>query len=247
MTSECTSVARCTYESGRMPGSAAWFPHPGGLALTAHAVEIAQLTPEARVVDLGCGSGESTAFLRICGFDAIGIDPFLPDEVPVAPDIAAPHHVRACAENLPFADASIDGVLAECSLSVMQNIPKALAETARVLRIGGQLMISDLYARNAEEISAVRTLKGSCVSGMLVRAELEALLQYAGFAMIRFEDHSRALREAVAQFIFSHGSVEELWQNNAPSSDAHMISEAMAKVRAGYFLMVATRVGRRTT
>jgi ubiquinone/menaquinone biosynthesis C-methylase UbiE len=157
-------------------------------------------------------------------------------------DKTDPFRVRACAEELPFVDASADGVLAECCLSVMHNAQKVLAECARVLRPGGQLMISDLYARNPKAIEAVRKLTGSCVTGMIVRDELEIWLQANGFAPHDFEDHSRTLREAVARFIFDHDSMAELWECGAHASDAQEIADAMKEVRAGYFLLIATRV-----
>jgi len=50
---------------------------------------------------------------------------------------------------LPFDDSSMDVLLYECSLSIMDNPNQALREACRVLRTGGVLLISDLFASHA--------------------------------------------------------------------------------------------------
>jgi SAM-dependent methyltransferase len=229
--------ARCAYQSGRLPDGAGWLSHPGGLDLTRHAIEMGGLGCGARVLDIGCGSGQSVRYLLSLGIKAVGVDQADDSETASTPPGA---RVVASTEQLPFADASMDAVLAECSLSVMRNPRKVMSECARVLRTGGQLIISDLYARNPGDIAAVRELKSACVSGMLVREELESWLHDAGFETQCFEDHSRALCDAVAHFLFEHDSTDELWSSDGEIS-AQEISTAMKQVRAGYFLLIATR------
>jgi hypothetical protein len=101
-------------------------------------------------------------------------------------------------------------------------------------------MISDLYARQPEAIAQVRALPGSCVAGILVREELEASLSNAGFTVNVWEDHSRALRECAARFLFEHGSLDGLWGCGGGDS-SRTIQAAMQAARAGYFLLIATR------
>jgi arsenite methyltransferase len=112
---------------------------------------------------------------------------------------------------------------------------RALAESARVLVDGGRLMISDLYARNPDAIA-----RESCASRILVRDELEASLSNAGFAMNVWEDHSQALRECAARFLFEHGTLDGLWGCGGGES-SQAIQAEMRDARAGYFLLIATR------
>jgi arsenite methyltransferase len=236
MIPEAECGVACAYESGRLPASAGWLSHPGGLDLTERAIELARLSRGDRVLDLGCGSGESLRWMRASGLDAVGVDRLHDSE-----SVAGRLHINASVEPLPFADASLDAVLAECSLSVMGAPHKVLAECARVLRPGGRLMISDLYARSPESIAAVRELKHGCVAGIIVRQELESWLRDTGFSTQHFEDHSRLLREAVANFIFEHDSIESIWASDGKTADSQPIADAMKQVRAGYFLLIATR------
>ncbi|HEX4068102.1 MAG TPA: class I SAM-dependent methyltransferase [Acidobacteriaceae bacterium] len=238
MSACCANRNRSPYETGR-PGAAsspgslgdARVFRPGGIELTARAVALAQLAAGATILDLGCGAGDTTRWLRAQGFNAIGVD--------CAPN--GETSMVASAEALPLADSSTDAVLAECSFSLFEDPARALAECARVLIDGGRFIISDLYARHPEAIAEVRSLPGSCASGMLVREELEASLSNAAFIVNVWEDHSRALRECAARFLFEQGSLDGLW---GCGGDSSAIQSAMRTARAGYFLLIATRRNR---
>lgn len=242
MTSLCSALEPSAYATGRIAREDERLFRPGGLELTARAIALAGMRRGSKVVDIGCGAGQSVTYLRTRGFEAIGIDCAVSDKQAARP--ADPHeHIVASAEELPLPDCSTDGVLAECSLSVMQDQEGVLAECARVLVDGGRLMISDLYARQPRAIARVRALKSSCASGMMVREELETRLDKQGFRVDVWEDHSQALRECAARFILEHGSLKGLWQCNGEDS-AETIQAAMKAARAGYFLVVARRQAR---
>ncbi len=110
---------------------------PGGLELTVRAVALAGWTLGARVLDLGCGTGTALRYLLgQVGFGACGIDP---SSVLLAQgrrrDADLPM-IRARGEDLPFAVGSLDGVLAECSLSLAADGDRVLRECARVMKDG---------------------------------------------------------------------------------------------------------------
>jgi arsenite methyltransferase len=120
-------------------------PAPGGLELTQRVIAAAAIPSGARIVDIGCGSGDTVEWLRRRGFNAVGVDcstaQFRKD-VPV---------LQARAECLPFPTASVNAVLAQCSLSITSSQPTALAECARVLARGGKMLVTDVYAGNPQE------------------------------------------------------------------------------------------------
>lgn len=239
MSSLCTTREPSAYATGRIaPGDDHLF-RPGGLKLTARAIELARLCSGANVLDVGCGAGQSVLYMRSLGINAIGVDCANSGDSPSG-NPPSRTRVEASAEDLPFPDSFADGILVECSLSVMENQDRALSEFARVLVDGGRLMISDLYARQPDAIAPLRALKTSCVAGTIVRHELETRLADCGFEVNLWEDHSQALRECAARFIFEHGSLDGMWNCDGAES-AEKVRAAMKSARVGYFLVVATR------
>ncbi len=103
---------------------------------------ISQLPSGSRVLDLGGGTGvlsgwalEERADLQIAVVDvASGMMAHVP---------AGVERLVASAEELPFADASIDAVMMGEALHHFKNSDRALREAARVLRPGGRLWVYD--------------------------------------------------------------------------------------------------------
>jgi len=96
--------------------------------------ELLQALPAGAVIlDLGCAAGsfhaDRSAFL------IVGLDIEPQPQHPAA-------FVQGDAAMLPFAAASFDVVISNHSLEHIQNLPRALAEIARVLKPGGGLYIA---------------------------------------------------------------------------------------------------------
>ncbi len=240
MSSMCGAPEQSAYTSGRLAHGDERLFRPGGLQLTARAVALASLGAGTTVLDVGCGAGDSVRYLCTLGIDAIGVDCEASNDRITNRAIEPYTHIVANAGDLPFPTCSVDGVLAECSLSLMRDQDRTLPECARVLKDGGRLMISDLYARQPGTIAQVRALNRSCVAGMLVREEFEVRLVRVGFTVDVVEDHSVALRECAARYILEHGSLAGLWNCEA-DCPAEEVQAAMRAARAGYFLLIATR------
>ncbi|VBB08788.1 methyltransferase type 11 [Lucifera butyrica] len=213
---------------------------PGGLALTGHLVDCCAFPRGARVVDIGCGTGVTVEYLREHGgLDAIGVDPsamLLQQGRQRSPDL---HLVRAAGEDLPFAAASVNGILAECSLSVMPDTGKVLDEMNRVLVPGGKLALTDIYIRE----QAASQDRPERTAGALTRDELAGMLAESGFNVIVWEECSALLKEFVARYIMENGAVEELW--HCPSTGGNggpLRRRDGKKVKLGYFLLVAEKL-----
>ena len=98
--------------------------------------------PGKRTLDLGCGEGRLSRFLRSLGHRVAGAD-----ASPTMVRLAASHPdhepaVVADAAALPFGDAVFDLVVAYMCLHDMDQMPQAVAEAARVLERGGRLCAS---------------------------------------------------------------------------------------------------------
>lgn len=240
MTSSCTTRDPSAYESGRLAHGDARLFRPGGLELTARAIALASLDAGARILDLGSGAGDTVRYLLARQFEAIGIDCAVDSAAAAVDGPAADTRIVAPAEALPFASGTFHAVVAECSFSLFEDRNRALTECARVLVDSGRLIISDLYALHPEAVAALRALPASCAAGILVREELELSLLNSGFALDLWEDHSRALRECAARFLFEYGSLDDLW-NCADGESSQAVQSAMRAARAGYFLLIATK------
>jgi len=133
---------------------------------------------QCRVLDIGCGPGQELAELP-AGAWGVGADLYFPPDAIAASDRRL---VRADAGQLPFADGLFDWVLALDVLEQRSVVPsQALGEMQRVLRAGGRLVIRVpahpwLYGPHDIFWGGARRFR---------RSELTALLQDAGFSIIR--------------------------------------------------------------
>ncbi len=103
-----------------------------------------ELLPEPghRTLDLGCGEGRVSRYLRSLGHRVAGAD-----AAPTMVRLAAGHRdaapaVLADAAALPFRDEAFDLVVAYMCLHDMDRMPQVVAEAARVLERGGRLCAS---------------------------------------------------------------------------------------------------------
>ena len=127
---------------------------------------IRELLPDHPVVglDLGCGTGRYSRLLQPLLADgsllaASDVSAAMLAELRVAPDGALVVPLRCSAEELPIRTASLDLVMAFNSVHHF-DLPRFLAETARVLRAGGRLVV---YTRTPEQNA--RTIWGRWFPG----------------------------------------------------------------------------------
>jgi len=151
-----------------------------------------------RWLDLGCGAGTYTRQLADEGLNVVGAD-YSPRTLVKARSRSAKSisWLSADAKQLPFADATFDGILCFGVTQVLSETLPVAAEAARVLRPGGELWIDALNAAclaNAVSVVA-RRLSG-----------LSARLRYDRVDSIR-----RSLRKA------GFGTVGVYWLPLAPS------------------------------
>jgi arsenite methyltransferase len=206
---------------------------PGGSELTLRALQCAGFTTGERVLDLGCGVGVATQLLHRHGCTALGIDVAAPRLALARRNEPALAMVAGDARRLPFADASLDGILAECALSLIGYTAEMLTECRRVLRPGGRLAVTDLFARAG---NVERPNLPGCLGGMASRGTILAAMADAGFVVQRWEDHSDLLKSFVAQLIFSGRGAEALW-----TGDGSAYTTALRACRPGYFLLIAAK------
>jgi ubiquinone/menaquinone biosynthesis C-methylase UbiE len=152
------------------------------------AIELMQVPADARVLDVGCGSGWATRLLAEYAVNGqvTGID--ISDEmVRLAREssLLFPNvdYQTASAEQLPFAEGEFTHTFSMESLYYYANIPAALKEIHRTLRAGGIFVtVIDLYRENKASHQWVEQLKVPVQ--LLSIAEYRSLFADAGFVNV---------------------------------------------------------------
>ena len=173
---------------------------PGGTPLTRQLLSMGGELKKKRVLDLGCGRGETALLLAqeySCTVTGTDLSRSMIDAC--RQNCPGADFYIADAGALPFADGTFDAVVSECSFSVFQEPEKALQEANRVLVSGGWLLISDLWQQGGL----------SCGTGMVrslyTREEWERMIGEAGFGLTDFIDARDALTEMYVQMILDLG------------------------------------------
>ncbi|HHW08257.1 MAG TPA: class I SAM-dependent methyltransferase [Clostridia bacterium] len=226
MGKQCLSV----YEDGSLAQVTGATLRPGGLELTKRALSYCQFPVGARVLDIGCGTGETVRFLvEACGLEALGIDAspvMIQKGQERYPDLPIE---EGRGDDLPCADCSLHGVLMECTFGLIDDKDALLKEVFRVLRPGGKLIITDIYYRNRQD--SIQTKDG-----------ILALLDRYGFKVLVWEDHSGYLVQLVVDSIMKHGTADTLWTcllNKKENRGA--CCKEIKGWKPGYFLLVAEK------
>lgn len=227
------SLETGAYGSGLVCGPDGRPLRPGGPELTEVLLDLARFEPGSLVVDVGCGQGTGVAALLDREVQGIGIDRDPATLAEARRRVADGAFLLAEAERLPFTSGTVDGILAECSLSTMTDRPRVLREWARVLNGGGRLAISDVYRR---AVGPERVAAGTCLSPMMTWSRLAADLADAGFVIEWFEDCSAVLKNWVARFVFEYGSLEPLW-----GGACGLNAETVRMAAPGYFVLIADK------
>lgn len=147
------------------------------------------------VLDIGAGSGaDSLIAARMVGPEgrvySLDLTAAMTQRLKHAADAAGVNNIevlRASAERLPLADASVDLVISNGMLNLVPDKRAAVAEMFRVLRPGGRVQIADVVIRRPVTVDCSEDprLWAECVVGATVEDELVALFMGAGFEDVR--------------------------------------------------------------
>ena len=156
------------------------------------------------VLDLGCGSGRDCYALSKLvgpGGRVIGID-MTAEQLNVArrhldwhadkfgyaqPNVEFRQGLIEDLRSAEIADSSIDVVVSNCVLNLSPDKPQVFAEILRVLKPGGELYFSDVFAdrRIPPALQRDPVLLGECLSGAMYSEDFRRLMYTLGCADVR--------------------------------------------------------------
>lgn len=113
-------------------------------------------------------------------------------------------------EELPVAAATVDWVISNCVINLSPEKHKVFAEIARVLKPGGQMLVSDIVVEDLPDWArASEALYSSCVAGAISEAEYVNGLRQAGLTDVEVRE----------RLIYEPGQLKAFIQSDLTISD----------------------------
>ena len=239
-------VAEAPYGAGCGPSCCA--PTKGASGALGYSDAEMAAVPEGADLGLGCGNPQAIASLREgeavldlgsgAGFDCllaaravgpsgkvIGVDmtPSMLEKARANARTAGASHVEfrlGEIERLPLRDGEVDVVISNCVVNLSPEKERVFSEIARVLKPGGQMLISDIVVDDAPAwLRPVAALYSACVAGAVSEAEYVGGLRRAGLEAV----------EVRARHVYDGAALEDLIRTEAPG----LVAWPAARVLAG--------------
>ncbi|WP_082252772.1 class I SAM-dependent methyltransferase [Bacillus sp. FJAT-27251] len=217
--------------------------HPGGIQLTKELFKAEKITPGTRILDVGCGTGQTAAYLAAqYGAIVTGIDinPVMVEKAKarMARSQLPVKIIQGSIEECPLKDEAFDLILSESVLAFVHKL-RALAEILRLLKGGGRFIANELTLEHPidpgskEEITRFYGL-----DSLLMERDWLAFLQQAGFKGIRIRKQDPSFQQnPIPEFYYSNYIEPELY----PVLNQHVYIMAKYQNVLGHRVYVCTK------
>ena len=180
--------------------------HTRGLAATAELANLAGITGDMSVLDVGSGVGGPARFLAASsGCRVVGVDlsePFVEAARYLTERTGQSGQVSfqiASALQLPFGDASFDVVLLQHVAMNISDRARLYREIRRVLKPGGRFATYDVVLNGGEPHYPLPWARTLATSFLLTAAATREAIEPAGFRALVWQDDTEAAKAWAAQ------------------------------------------------
>lgn len=193
--------------------------HPGGIILTKDILSRENINKDSYILDAGCGTGQTAAFLyqqykaKITGLE---INPIMLDKAKERfQTLQLPIQlIGGSVESIPFADNTFDFILSESVLAFVHK-PNALKEFNRVLKKGGRLIANEMTINTklpSQDELEIKEFYG--LDSLLVEEDWRRILEATGFRRIKIQKESQPISKGnhAPEFNFSKNFEPELFE-----------------------------------
>ena len=191
--------------------------HPGGIELTKEIVRTKNIDNNSRILDVGCGTGQTAAYLASeYGVTVTGID-LHPIMVEKAKKRMKKEHLpveilQCSIEKVPLQDDTFDFVLSESVLSFVDK-PTSLSEIYRLLKDDGQLIAIEFTINKPLETAIENEIKQFYgFESLLTEKDWIHHFKQAGFTTIQVEQKQPLNKnDSIPEFDYSQNVELELY------------------------------------
>jgi ubiquinone/menaquinone biosynthesis C-methylase UbiE len=155
------------------------------------------LTPETKILDLCCGSGQTTQFLVQYSQDVTGLDASPRSLQRARKNVPSANYVEAFAESMPFPDGQFDLVHTSVAMHEMQpaQLRQIFLEVYRVLKPGGLFILVDFHSPTNPVfwpgLAVFLWLFETETAWQLIETDLGSLLSELGFRSDNFLENQQ--------------------------------------------------------
>lgn len=163
--------------------------HPGGINLTKHLFKKERIHKASRILDVGCGTGQTAAYLsQKYGANVTGID-ISPTMVGKSKERMSKNalqvNIMQCSvEKMPFANQHFDFIISESVLSFVKK-PSAVSEIFRLLKHSGRFIaIEQTMNARLEQTEEDEIKQFYGLDALLMEQDWITLFKEAGFKQV---------------------------------------------------------------
>jgi arsenite methyltransferase len=166
-----------------------------------HFLDLADIAPSEKVLDLGSGSGMDSFLASLAaGHDGrvIGVD-MTDEQLAKAARLAADagfdnaEFRRGYIENPPVDAASVDCVISNGVINLSPDKSAVFAAVAKALRPGGRLALADIVSTEQlpEGVTCDASLWAACIGGAMQRDGYREAIEGAGLKIVEWRDNEQ--------------------------------------------------------